>query len=49
MESPQELILGTSLRGQHYYILLLGGFNISSAGQDAVCPGQGGGSIIIIK
>lgn len=47
MGSPQELILGTSLRGQHYYTLLLGGFNISSAGQGAVC--LGGRSVIIIK
>lgn len=41
MESPQELILGTSPWGQNYYTLFLGGFNILSAGQGMVCPGAG--------
>lgn len=39
MESLQELIFETSLRGHHDYTLLLGEFNIWSAGQGAGCPG----------
>lgn len=46
MESPQELIIGTSLRGQHYSTQFQVDLTSGALGR-AVCPG--GLSIIIIK